>query len=80
MNLLVSGTALLVIGAAIFWYYLRRGALDRYRMEPYVAGAFCVGIAISFALTLSGVMALCISCRKLRFELVIPGRLRMPAA
>jgi hypothetical protein len=62
MNLLISGIAILVIGALLFWYCLPRGGkthrLVGTEWEPYVAVAFCAGVAISFSMILSGIIAL----------------------
>jgi hypothetical protein len=58
----VSGAIILAVGAVLFWYYLPRGGkTHRFvgtELEPYVALAFCVGVAMSFTLMLSGVIAL----------------------
>ncbi len=48
--------------AAVFWALLPRGGM-RHRLvgtewEPYISVAICAGVALSFTMTLSGVLNL----------------------
>jgi hypothetical protein len=59
---LVAGLAVLVITVAVFWSLLPRGG-QRHRWvdtewEPYISVALCAGVALSFTMTLSGVLTL----------------------
>jgi hypothetical protein len=62
MDLLVSGAIIFAVGAVLFWYCLPRGGkTHRFvgtELEPYIAVAFCAGVALSFTLMLSGLIAL----------------------
>ena len=57
---LISGVAVFVLTAIVFWYCLPRdGKLHRFvgtEFEPYVGVAFCSAVALSFTLMLSGVI------------------------
>jgi hypothetical protein len=57
---LISGVAVFVLTAIVFWYCLPRdGKRHRFvgtEFEPYVGVAFCSAIALSFTLMLSGVI------------------------
>ena len=62
MLLLISGIAVFVVTGAVFWALLPRGE-KRHRwvdteFEPYISVAICAGIALSFTMTLSGVLNL----------------------
>jgi len=62
MALLISGIAVLVVTAAVFIALLPRGE-NRHRWvdtewEPYISVALCAGVALSFTMTLSGVLNL----------------------
>jgi hypothetical protein len=62
MVLLISGIVVLVITAAAFIALLPRGE-QRHRWvdtewEPYISVALCAGVALSFTMTLSGVLSL----------------------
>jgi len=56
----VLGAVVLTITSALFWYCLPRGGrMHRFvgtELEPYVAVAFCSGIALGFTMVLSGVL------------------------
>jgi hypothetical protein len=60
MLLLVSGIATFAVTAALFWYCLPRdGKMHRFvgtELEPYIAVAFCSGLALSFTMILSAVL------------------------
>ncbi|ARP99912.1 hypothetical protein [Pseudorhodoplanes sinuspersici] len=60
MFLLIAGLVILVITGAVFWYCLpRNGNAHRFvgtEFEPYVGVAFTTAVALSFTLTLSGVL------------------------
>jgi hypothetical protein len=59
---LFLGAVVLLITVGLFWYCLPRdGKLHRFvgtALEPYVAVAFCAGVALSFSMMLSGFFAL----------------------
>ena len=62
MVLLIAGLVVLAITAATFIALLPRGGV-RHRwvdteLEPYISVAICAGIALSFTMTLSGVLNL----------------------
>jgi hypothetical protein len=62
MYLLISGIAVFLVTAAVFWALLPRGGM-RHRWvgtewEPYISVAICAGVALSFTMTLSGVLNL----------------------
>jgi len=62
MFLLLSGIVVFLVTAAGFWALLPRGG-NRHRWvdtewEPYISVAICSGVALSFTMTLSGVLAL----------------------
>ena len=58
--LLLSGIISFIITAGLFWHCLPRdGKMHRFvgtELEPYVAVAFCSGIALSFTMILSAVL------------------------
>jgi hypothetical protein len=61
MELLAAGAIIFAVGAILFWYCLPRGGrTHRFvgtELEPYIAVAFRAGVALSFTLMLSGVIA-----------------------
>jgi hypothetical protein len=62
MFLLISGVVVFLVTAAVFWALLPRGGI-RHRFvdtewEPYISVAICAGVALSFTMTLSGVLNL----------------------
>ena len=62
MVLLIAGLVVLAITAAAFIALLPRGGV-RHRwvdteLEPYISVAICAGVALSFTMTLSGVLNL----------------------
>jgi hypothetical protein len=62
MLLLISGVAVFLATGAVFWALLPRGD-QRHRFvdtewEPYISVAICAGVALSFTMTLSGVLNL----------------------
>ena len=62
MLLLLSGLVVLGVTAAVFVALLPRGG-QRHRWvdtawEPYISVALCAGVALSFTMTLSGVLSL----------------------
>jgi hypothetical protein len=62
MFLLISGIVVFLLTALVFWLLLPRGG-ERHRwadteLEPYISVAICAGIALSFTMTLSGVLDL----------------------
>src|SRR5262245_49145525 len=62
MKSLIAGIVVLVLTAGSFLYLLPRGG-KRHRfveteLEPYVAVAICAGVALSFTMILSGILAL----------------------
>jgi hypothetical protein len=62
MVLLMSGIVVFLVTGAVFWALLPRGG-NRHRWvdtewEPYISVAICSGVALSFTMTLSGVLAL----------------------
>jgi hypothetical protein len=62
MFLLISGILVMVVTAAVFLALLPRGG-RRHRWvetewEPYISVAICAGVALSFTMTLSGVLSL----------------------
>ena len=60
--LLTGGAATFLITAGLFWSCLPRGGkLYRFadtEFEPYIACAFCSGIALGFTMVLSGILDL----------------------
>jgi hypothetical protein len=60
MLLLLCGAVTFIITAGLFWYCLPRdGKLHRFvgtELEPYIAVAFCSGLALSFTMILSAVL------------------------
>jgi hypothetical protein len=62
MTLLIAGIVVLVITGGLFLYSLPRdGQTHRFvgtELEPYVAVAFTAGVALSFTLTLSGILGM----------------------
>jgi len=62
MLLIISGIVVLLVTAAVFVALLPRGD-HRHRWvdtewEPYISVAICAGVALSFTMTLSGVLDL----------------------
>ena len=62
MVLLIAGLVVLAVTAGTFIALLPRGGV-RHRwvdteLEPYISVAICAGIALSFTMTLSGVLNL----------------------
>ena len=62
MFLLISGIVVFLLTGAAFWALLPRGG-KRHRwvdteLEPYISVVICAGVALSFTMTLSGVLAL----------------------
>jgi hypothetical protein len=62
MFLLTSGIGVFLVTAAVFFVLLPRGG-KRHRWvdtewEPYISVAICAGVALSFTMTLSGVLSL----------------------
>jgi hypothetical protein len=62
MLLMVSGILVFLVTVGIFWSLLPRGG-KRHRwvdteLEPYISIVICAGIALSFTMTLSGVLDL----------------------
>jgi len=61
MTLLLSGAAVLLVTAIVFWSCLPRGGkMHRFvgtEMEPYVAVGICAGVALGFCMILSAVLA-----------------------
>ena len=59
---LIAGIVVLVVTAGAFWSLLPRGEkLHRWadtEWEPYVSVAICSGVALSFTMMLSGLIAL----------------------
>jgi hypothetical protein len=62
MTLLIAGIVVLVVTIVAFWMCLPRGGkYHRFvgtEVEPYIAVAFTAGVALSFTLTLSGILGL----------------------
>jgi hypothetical protein len=62
MFLLISGIVVLLVTGAVFWALLPRGGKTHRwadtEWEPYVCVALCAGVALSFTMTLSGVLNL----------------------
>ena len=62
MVLFVSGIAVFIVTALVFWALLPRGdKLHRWvntELEPYICVALCAGVALSFTMILSGVLNL----------------------
>jgi hypothetical protein len=62
MFLLISGIAVFLVTGAVFWALLPRGGKTHRwadtEWEPYVCVAICAGVALSFTMTLSGVLNL----------------------
>ena len=60
MFLLISGVAVLVLTAIVFWICLPRGGkTHRFvgtEWEPYVGVAFCTAIALALTMMLSAVL------------------------
>jgi hypothetical protein len=60
MALLVSGIAVFMVTALVFWYCLPRGGrMHRFvgtELEPYVGVAFCSAVALASTMILSGVI------------------------
>jgi hypothetical protein len=60
MLLLLCGAVTFIITAGLFWYCLPRGGkMHRFvgtELEPYIAVAFCSGLALSFTMVLSAVL------------------------
>jgi hypothetical protein len=62
MFLLISGIVVFLVTGTVFWALLPRGD-KRHRfvdteLEPYIGVALCAGVALSFTMTLSGVLNL----------------------
>jgi hypothetical protein len=62
MFLLILGIVVFILTGAVFWTLLPRGG-HRHRWvdtewEPYISVAICSGLALSFTMTLSGVLTL----------------------
>ncbi len=62
MALLIAGIVVLLVTAVVFLALLPRGG-RRHRWvdtewEPYISVAICAGVALSFTMILSGVLAL----------------------
>jgi len=62
MFLLMSGIVVFLVTAAVFFALLPRSG-NRHRWvdtewEPYISVAICSGVALSFTMTLSGVLNL----------------------
>jgi hypothetical protein len=60
MFLLMSGIMVFLLTAAVFFALLPRGG-KRHRWvdtewEPYISVAICAGVALSFTMTLSGLL------------------------
>ncbi len=62
MTLLIAGIIVLLVTVGVFLYLLPRGEkLHRFvntEVEPYIAVAITAGVALSFTLTLSGILGL----------------------
>lgn len=62
MFFLIAGLIVLALTGVVFWYCLPRdGKTHRFtgtELEPYVGVAFTAAVALSFTLTLSGVLDL----------------------
>jgi hypothetical protein len=62
MLLLISGIAVFVVTAAVFFALLPRGGqMHRFvgtELEPYIGVALCAGVALAFTMTLSGALNL----------------------
>jgi hypothetical protein len=62
MTALIAGIVVLVVTVGIFLFSLPRGGrTHRFvgtEFEPYVAVAFTAGVALSFTLTLTGILGL----------------------
>jgi hypothetical protein len=62
MTSLIAGIVVLVVTAGLFVFCLPRGGkYHRFvgtEFEPYVAVAFTAGVALSFTLTLTGILGL----------------------
>jgi hypothetical protein len=62
MTSLIAGIAVLIVTVGIFLFCLPRGGkYHRFvgtEYEPYVAVAFTAGVALSFTLTLTGILGL----------------------
>ena len=59
---LISGIAVFIVTAIVFWSLLPHGeTLHRWantEWEPYVSVAICSGVALSFTMILSGLITL----------------------
>ena len=59
---LVAGIVVFIVIGAVFWALLPRGGqMHRWvdtEWEPYISVALCAGVALSFTMTLSGVLNL----------------------
>ncbi|MGV3634229.1 MAG: hypothetical protein ACO1NY_07745 [Pseudorhodoplanes sp.] len=62
MTSLIAGIVVLIVTVGLFLYSLPRGGkYHRFvgtEFEPYVAVAFTAGLALSFTLTLTGILGL----------------------
>jgi hypothetical protein len=62
MTSLIAGIVVLVVTVGIFVFCLPRGGKSHRfvgtEVEPYVAVAFTAGVALSFTLTLTGILGL----------------------
>ena len=62
MTLLITGIVVLIVTVGVFVMCLpRKGKMHRFvgtEIEPYVAVALTAGVALSFTLTLSGILGL----------------------
>ncbi len=62
MTSLIAGIVVLIVTVGIFLFCLPRGGkYHRFvgtEFEPYVAVAFTAGVALSFTLTLTGILGL----------------------
>ena len=62
MALLLSGAVVFLVTAGVFWALLPRGGRTHRwagtAWEPYVSVGICAGVALSFTMMLSGVLAL----------------------
>jgi hypothetical protein len=60
MLFLLGGAVTFIFTAGLFWHCLPRdGKMHRYvgtELEPYIAVAFCSGLALSFTMVLSAVL------------------------
>lgn len=62
MTLLITGIAVFIVTAIVFWFCLPRGGkYHRFvgtEVEPYVGVAFTAAVALGFTLTLSGILGM----------------------